>query len=142
MRIKKLKYLLLTALFALFTSANADINIHEGEWEITNNIEMSGGLSMKMPSTTVTQCINKEKIVPKTDKKINKYCTISEQNIEGDTVTWKMQCKNNMHSEGSVTYHGETFEGTINTKTEIPNMGTMSMIIHMKGKRIGECHKE
>ena len=137
---KKIKRFTLALILTAFTGAYADINIHEGEWEITSKIEMKGmPIQVKIQETTITQCIDKEKIIPKTDKKINKYCTISEQKIEGDTVTWKMQCTNNMQSEGSVTYHGDTFEGVVNSNIEVPNIGAMTMVINMKGKRIGAC---
>jgi len=137
------KRLVLAMIVTAFTSANADINVKEGNWEITSKIEVSGmPIQVNIGEQKVTQCIDKQKIVPKTDKKINKYCTITDQNINGDTVSWKMQCTNAMHSEGSITYHGETFDGKMTSVTEIPNMGAMTTIIHMKGKRIGECKKD
>jgi len=128
------------AFLVLSTSTQADIDIHEGMWEITNTIEISG-IHMKMPETKISQCISKKKIVPRTDKKVNKYCTVSDQQINGDTVTWKMKCTNDMHSDGSVTYHGETFEGVVRASTKVPHIGTMEMTIHTSGKRTGECKK-
>ena len=138
---KKLKYFAAVLALAGFTSAQADINVQEGLWEISNHIEMSG-MPIKIPDTKITQCIDKTKVIPKSDEKINKYCKVIDQKIDGDTVSWKMECKNNMESEGSVTYHGETFEGNIQTKMEVPNMGTMTMTITATGKRIGECEKK
>lgn len=135
---RKFKYFALTLILTAFTSANADVNIHEGMWEITNKIEMSG-MPMQIPETTISQCIDKDKIIPKTNKDVNKYCTISEQKIEGDTVTWKMKCTNKMQAHGSITYYGETFEGLITIIVEIPNMGSMEMINHITGKRTGDC---
>ena len=136
-----LKHFAMPLILAAFTTANADIDIHEGMWEITNRIEM-GGISIKIPETTISQCIDKQKIIPKSDKKINKYCKVSEQKIDGNTVTWKMQCTNNIESEGTATYQGDTFKGLIKSKTEVPNMGTMTMVIHLRGKRTGECKKD
>jgi len=138
---KKLTYLAAAVVFAGVTTAQADIDVKEGLWEISNHIEMSG-MPIKLPDTTITQCIDKTKIIPKTDDKINKYCKVIDQKVDGDTVSWKMECKNNMESEGSVTYHGETFEGSITTKMEVPNMGVMTMTITATGKRIGECDKK
>ena len=139
---KKFKHfaaILILGLSAL-TSANADVDLHEGLWEISSKIEMSG-IPVKIPDMKTSQCINKEKIIPKTDKKINKYCTVSEQNIDGNTVTWKMACTNNIESQGSITYHRDTFEGLITTKTEVPNMGMMTMSMQMTGRRTGVCTK-
>ena len=137
------KKVFLALIVTAFTLANADINVEEGMWEITSKIDMSGlPVKVNIGEQKITQCIDKQKIVPSTDKKINKYCTISDQKIEGNTVTWKMQCTNNMHSEGSVTYNGDTFSGKMTSVAEIPNMGKMTTVIHMKGKRIGECTKK
>jgi len=136
----KWNYFALALIITVSTSANADINVQEGLWEITSKIEISGTpVQINIGEQKVTQCIDKQKIIPKTDKKINKYCTISDQTIDGDTVTWKMTCTNNMHSEGSITYHGDTFNGKMRSKAEIPNMGMMAMNIQLTGKRIGEC---
>jgi len=136
----KWNYFALALIITVSTSANADINVQEGLWEITSKIKISGTpAQINIGEQKVTQCIDKQKIIPKTDKKINKYCTISDQTIDGDTVTWKMTCTNNMHSEGSITYHGDTFNGKMRSKAEIPNMGMMAMNIQLTGKRIGEC---
>ena len=136
----KWNYFAFALIITVSTSANADINVQEGLWEITSKIEISGTpVQINIGEQKVTQCIDKQKIIPKTDKKINKYCTISDQVIDGDTVTWKMTCTNNMHSEGSITYHGDTFNGKMRSKAEIPNMGMMAMNIQLTGKRIGEC---
>jgi len=135
---KKWKHFAMTLILTAFTSAHADVNMQEGMWEISNRIEMSG-IPVQIPDTKISQCITKENIVPKTNKEVNKYCTISEQKIEGDTVTWKMKCTNKMKSQGSITYSGDTFEGLITTQTEVPNMGMMTMSIQMTGRRTGEC---
>lgn len=134
---------LLTALLVVgsLNVAHAEIDVEGGLWEISNHIEMSG-LPVKLPDTKITQCIDKRKIVPKANSKINKYCKVTEQKIEGNTVSWKMECRNKTHSEGSATYHGKSFNGSVTTQTKIPGMGMMTMLIKMKGRRIGTCLKE
>ncbi len=136
---RKFKYFALALILTAFTSAQADVDLHEGMWEITSKIEMSG-IPVQIPDTTISQCISKEKIIPKTNKKVNEHCTVSEQKIEGNTVTWKMKCAGKMESQGSITYHGDTFEGLITNQTEIPDMGMMTMTIQLTGKRTGECN--
>ncbi len=136
---RKFKYFALTLILMAFTSANADVDLHEGMWEITSKIEMSG-IPVQIPEMKVSQCISKENIIPETNKKVSEHCTISEQKIEGNTVTWKMNCAGKMESQGSITYHGDTFEGLITTQTEVPNMGMMTMTIQLTGKRTGECN--
>jgi hypothetical protein len=137
---KKGKLFAAAIILLVSSAAYADIDLHEGMWEITNKVEMSG-LPIKLPETKISQCITKQKVIPKSNKKINKHCTVSEQKIEGDTVTWKMQCKNKIESNGSVIYHGDTLEGIIKSNTVIPNMGTIEVDIHLSGRRTGECKK-
>ena len=129
----------LSVLFLTLSSAvQADINVKKGMWEINNKINVTG-VPIKIPDTKVSQCIDKQTIVPKSDKKINKYCKVIEQTIHGDTVSWKMSCSNKMESHGSITYHGDTFEGTVSSTMVVPAMGSMLITNHMTGKRTGEC---
>ncbi len=128
----------LALIWIFATTAYADINVKKGMWEISNRMEVSG-LPIKIPDTKISQCIDKQTIIPKTDKKINQYCKIIEQKVEGDTVSWKMQCTNSMQSHGSITYSGETFEGLVTTTTKVPSMGEMIITNHISGKRTGEC---
>jgi len=136
---RKFKHFTLSLIMTAFTSAYADVDLHAGMWEITSKIEMSG-IPVKIPKMKVSQCINKENIIPKTNQKVNEHCSIAEQKIEGNTVTWKINCGGKVESQGSVTYHGDTFNGLINTQSEVPSMGMMTMTIQLTGKRTGECN--
>ena len=117
----------------------AGVSLHEGLWEITSNVEMQG-MAMQMPSSTHTQCINKTNIVPK-DQKDNGECAVTDQNISGNTVTWSVKCngQDSMKMTGTITYSGDTFNGTMTMISNGSQNGPMRMITHMKGKRIGEC---
>ena len=117
----------------------ADMNMHEGLWEITTKMEMVG-IPMQMPVTKHTQCITKEKMVPQKENDKNN-CKMLKQEIEGDTVKWVLECsgKNKMKAEGKSTYHGDTFEGIITIKVKDPQSGEMKIINHVTGKYIGAC---
>jgi len=120
-------------------TAWADMNMHEGLWEITTKMEMVG-MPMQMPATKHTQCITKEKMIPqKENDKDN--CKMVKQEIEGDTVKWVMECsgKNVMKVEGKTTYHGDTFEGIITIKVNDPQTAEMKIINHVTGKYVGVC---
>ncbi len=135
---KKYRYSALILVWMLSTIAYGDINVKKGMWEINNHTKVSG-LPMKIPDTKILQCIDAQSIIPKADKKINKYCKIIEQKIVGDTVSWKMQCTHKMQSHGSITYHGKTFDGIVTTSTKVPHIGSMTMTNHITGRRTGEC---
>lgn len=127
--------------FLLGTYAFAGMNMHEGLWEVTSKMEMPG-MSMQMPARTHTQCITKEKMVPKGQKN-DEDCKITDTKIKGDTVNWTITCsgKHPMTAVGKITYHGDSFEGTMRMKSHGHDEGKMNMITHVKGKRVGECPK-
>jgi hypothetical protein len=110
-------------------------NVKEGLWEITVKMEMPG-MPMEMPEVKHTQCITEDNAVPDTSQP-GQQCKVISRSIAGDTVTWKMECdtpQGSVHSEGSITYHGDTFEGTASVTTE-----QMVMTQEMKGRRVGDC---
>jgi len=126
------------------TVANADVNMHEGLWKMTVQTEMSGmPMQMQIPATSFTQCLTKKDLIPKDQEGKKGKCKIIKQDISGDTVNWVMECHEEakMTAIGTATYHGDSFEGSTDITTVIPQMGTMKMKQKITGKRIGECKK-
>ena len=117
----------------------AGVSLHEGLWEISSKMEIQG-MEMKMPSNTHTQCITKKNIVPQ-DQQDESDCKVTDQNVHGNTVTWSVKCsgQDSMKMTGKITYHGNTFEGTMIMISNGPQNGPMRMVNHIKGKRVGEC---
>ncbi len=127
------------ALFAAVSSLlHADIDIHEGMWEIKGSIE-SSGLPIQIPEQKTSQCITRQNSIPQTNSEVAKYCQVAEQKIEGNTISWKMQCKNNIQSDGTISYRGDTFDGFITVHTQIPQLGSVKMTTRVEGVRTGEC---
>jgi len=115
--------------------AGSGPNMKDGLWEITTEIEMPG-MPMKMPAMTHTQCITQENAVPNSSQP-DQECKIIENHVDGDTVTWRMECdtpEGKAEAAGEITYTGDTFKGTITM-----NMQGMEMLQKLSGKRIGEC---
>ena len=84
-----------------------------------------------------TECLTKENYVPQGSKVggSGRECEISDVRVSGDTVSWTMQCntgQGTMNGEGSITYYGDTFEGTMNSV-----MSGMKLTQHPQGKRVG-----
>jgi len=125
------------------TFAFAGVNMHQGLWEITTEMEMQG-MPMKMPARKHTQCLTKENMlktmVPK-EQTQEEECKITDTKIRGNTVTWVMKCSGEdaMEVTGKITYHGDTFEGTITMISNDPEEDKMKMINHISGRRIGKC---
>ena len=113
-------------------------NMQEGLWEITAKMEMPG-MPMSMPPITHTQCITNENMVPHSTPQQGEECKIAETKVEGDTVTWTMECdspEGKTRATGKITYSGDTFKGTIKMTTQ-----GMEMIQHLSGHRIGNCRQ-
>jgi len=123
--------------------AFAEMNLHEGLWEITTKMEMQG-MPMQMPARKHTQCLTKKNMlktmVPK-EQDQEEECKITDTKISGNTVTWVMECSGEdaMEVTGKTTYHGDTFEGTMIMISNDPDEGKMEMINHISGRRIGKC---
>ncbi len=111
-------------------------NIKEGKWEITVTMESKGQMPFQLPPQTFTQCITKEKAIPQ-EAQAGTGCQIVKNEIKGDTVSWVIECKSpegTIISDGTVTYKGDNFDGTV--KIKHPNM---EIVQKMTGKWIGEC---
>ena len=114
--------------------AGSELDMQEGQWEITSTVKMQG---MTIPPMTYSQCITKDNAVPQNNSPEQEDCKVSDLKTVGDTVSWMVTCSGqagNMQSKGRITYHGDRFEGEMTTE----HMG-MVMVTEMQGKRTGPC---
>lgn len=126
-------------IFLLGTPAFAELNMHEGLWEITTKTEMPG-MPMQMPARKHRQCLTTSKMEPKVQSQED-HCKISDRKISGNTLRWVIKCsgENAMQAIGKIEYYGDSFEGTITMKANDPEAGEMNIVNHLSGRRIGEC---
>jgi hypothetical protein len=132
--------------------------IHEGEWTMTVTTKVAGmeeemaaamdGMSeeekammaqmmggmMNMAdgglTTTHTQCITNDDPVPVAND--DEDCTITHQK-SGNTVTFSSVCPSGS-SNGSVSYDGDSMEGTINAEAD-----GEQVTIEISGTYVGPC---
>ena len=134
-----LGYLTTCIILAIFpTLCFAAPDMQPGRWEITSTLEMPG-MAFSMPASKHFQCITADQILPQVQQENNK-CQIVDQSMYGNIVTWQVQCKSDggsMDSHGEITYHGDSFKGTVVTNgSQMPSAMTQKMT----GKRIGPCN--
>lgn len=116
-------------------AAPKGVNLQEGKWEITNTINMQGMPAAMMKPHTMTACLSQKDYVPKDTQQ--KDCTMKDLNVDGNTVSWEMLCKNSS-GKGTVTYAGSTFDGVM--ETIIKEGGKeMTAKMTMKGRYLGPC---
>jgi hypothetical protein len=137
--IRKNKWILfgavLSAVTLFFINPSLAIDMSEGKWEHTIEVQMEGMPSM--PFTT-TQCMTKKNLVP-----CERNCTIDEEKITGNKIAWKKKCIEKSavtESEGEITYNGTTYSGSMNTKIKDKRGAVMNSMMKMKGRRIGDCN--
>jgi len=127
----------LVLLFIAPAFSGSGPDIREGRWEITTSVDMPG-MPVSIPPQKHIQCITRKDLVPQNSGN-NQDCEITEQNISGNTVTWKMRCKSaagTTTGSGQITYGKDTFSGTFTS--DVPQ-ANMKMTSKMSGRRIGPC---
>lgn len=115
------------------------LDFQEGRYQITSTVKMPG-MPMQPPATTITECLTKQDPVP-SESAGSGNCSITDMQTAGNTVTWEMSCDHQgqqMTSRGKMTYHGDRFEGTVDTRMG-PQAGNMQMTTTIKGQRLGDC---
>ena len=132
----------LTAVVAIVAVAPmraADSPQKPGKWQVKMEMEIPG-MPFKMPAVTQEICLtaedvaNPEKAVPKDPKQ---KCTISDYKVDGNTVSWSMDCpKEKTKGTGSITYTDSSYTGVMDM-----TVGEQSMKMKYAGKWLGECAK-
>jgi hypothetical protein len=141
MQIMKKIALILAALLTVPFTAMADgVTIEPGQWEMT--------MSMQMPMFPVpqeqayTECVKETELDPEDfQMEGDQACEFSDVEMQGDSISWSMECPNEMGStrgQWSFTSTGDSMHGNGSMTTE---MGGQSMEFTMtwSGKRIGDC---
>jgi hypothetical protein len=134
----------LVIVISLAWITNVSAEMKEGLWQVTTKAEMKG-TSMQMPATTIKQCMTKKDMTPKPEKQPKgQECTMKDQKVSGDTVTYTMECKNadsTTVQNGKMTYKGDSFEGANDTTIKTKSQPEMKMISTLVGKYLGPCPK-
>jgi len=111
--------------------------LHAGQWELTTSHVDGEPDSMKI-------CISAEEAASinggaKTgrayaEKQAGEGCKVNDYTVNGNLVTYSVSCgKSTVRAK--VTYAGDTSEG----ETLIQREGQPDIVMHVKGKRLGEC---
>ena len=111
--------------------------LHAGQWELTTSHVDGEPDSMKI-------CISAEEAASinggaKTgrayaEKQAGAGCKVNDYTVNGNLVTYSVTCGKST-VKATVTYGGDTSEGD----TVIQSEGKPEIVMHVKGKRLGEC---
>ncbi len=124
-------------LIGLAAGAVSEMNMQEGNWEMTIQSNLPG-VKFKIPPMKYTVCVSKKNMNPEQSEK-NKNCRTISSKIQGSTYSWVSECTTKediIRSEGRITYNGASMSG------EIKSTGKkMKMAQTISGRRIGACNK-
>ncbi len=121
----------------------AELDVQEGNWQITSQMKMQGPLKMEIPPMTVNQCFTKKNMTP--DKILNnKHCEMIKMDISANKVTWQMRCKQagmQMDGYGDLAYKKTSFDGQFKMMMTGSKQGAMNINTRLSGKYVGPCNK-
>ncbi len=131
--------ILITGCMALFAIPSLALDFQPGKYEITSKVEMPG-MPGSIPPQTAIHCLTEQDPVPNQNPE-DQNCKILDMQEKDNTITWKMECDQQgqkITSTGSMTYKGDSFEGTILTNMG-PQAGNMTMTTVITGQRLADC---
>jgi hypothetical protein len=116
------------------------VNLQDGEWEITTQVNMPG-MPQNMPQRpAVKVCLSKKDFMPKPMEKADPQCK-HDSKISGNSVTFNVVCPDATVT-GTYTYAGTSFEGKSQTKMKADGKKEMVIDSVIKGKYVGPCPPE
>ena len=124
----------------------------DGNWKVTMEADLPGA-PQKPPPITYTHCVTKQdaedpaKLVPLTgrgekEEKPSMDCTLSDQKLDGATVSWTTRCEgvNTMIGTGEFVYSTDHYVGTMKVKTSRDG-APLTMTMKYSADRLGDCVK-
>jgi len=121
-------------------------NFKDGEWGTRYRMEVVGA-PFPMPPITVRRstCLTRDNYIPDNSQQ-GQDCKISDQKVDGNTVSWTMRCKTpqgNIDGHGKITYQGERYSGVMESRMTSAEGAAMPMTYRytMEGERLGACSK-
>ncbi len=118
----------------------AELDMVEGHWETIVQVQIQGS-NFPVPAIKSSRCLTRDDPVPNAQS--NMRCQVSEQTVNGNDVSWRVQCgddKATMNGAGKVTYAGDSFSGVLDMQiSEIKGDRSMQIKYTLGGTRLRAC---
>src|SRR3569833_1810715 len=101
-------------LAATAAPAAAELNMTDGLWEMVVTISIRGG-AFPVPAIKSSRCLTRADPIP--NAQANMRCRVSDQRVEGNDVSWRVQCSDDkalMEGSGKVSYAGDKLNSELN----------------------------
>lgn len=113
-------------------------DVSPGLWETTAQVTMPGtqqGVSANIPPIKETRCFRStdvqdpQKLIP-----ADAACQLTTSRMDGNRLSWEMQCKGGMSGTGELTFTSSSYEGVFTTTGSGAHL-----TMNYSGRRIGDC---
>src|SRR3569623_2274931 len=115
-------------------------NKHDGMWGTVGTISIRGG-AFPVPAIKSSRCLTRADPIP--NAQANMRCRVSDQRIEGNDVSWRVQCSDDkalMDGSGKLSYAGDKFNGELNMiESERGGARRVDMKYLLRGERLRAC---
>jgi hypothetical protein len=139
-----MRNLICAALLVAPLAARAESKVKPGQYTVTITMDMEG-MPQQMPPMTMQKCVTPEDAkdpssVVRAGKGGHEHdCEMKDKKIEGNKVTWTMDCKQKGHGTGSITISGDSYEAVTHLEMVDKSGTPRKMTSTVKAKRTGEC---
>ena len=126
--------------FIQFAFAGDSIPIEPGLWEMTSTSTTS--MSPQPQTVTENECVDQTEYSVSDLLPDDNNCTLTESNVNGNTLSWTMQCSapdgTTSNGGGEFTSNGGSGSGNMHMTMQYQGQ-TFNIQTSWKGKRIGSC---
>ncbi|CAM3459123.1 DUF3617 domain-containing protein [Halomonas lysinitropha] len=119
-------------------------NIEPGQWEFTSTTSVQGDMPIPDQTDSHQECIAQGDIENEEFSFIEEEegCELLEHEVTVDRLDYRMACQaegGEADIVGHMDFLGETTEGRVEVNVQSPQMGEMTMVTDVEGRRLGDC---
>lgn len=121
----------------------AALNMEDGQWLFTIQMELRGKEFRTGPPAMAERCISRSDVA-QSMMPADSGCRVVNAKEQNDTLTWQLACSSkkaaDMKGEGRVSFYGTRLEGSVNLgymDAGYPTRVTQKI----QGRRVGDCRK-
>lgn len=138
---KSIRSAVLSCLLILpFSAGAAELAINPGLWETT--MTRTNPLTGDPTTETDTECVKETSFNPSEMMEKAQGCQLVEDELNGDTLTFRMECSMEQNAtatvDGEFQTDGQTGQGNMNMNMDMGGM-QMNMDMNWTSKRVGDC---
>ncbi|MGA8261191.1 MAG: DUF3617 family protein [Arenicellales bacterium] len=136
----KLKSLAVVAVLLPLAAAADQLPIHPGLWKTTTT--RTSPMSGQPVTETKTHCVKQTSFDPATMMKNAQGCNLVKNELDGDTLTFRMECNfqgQSASADGVFQTDGKTGKGNMDVEVDMGQTKMTIMKMNWTSERVGDC---